>query len=206
MPKRSSRVVSCTEARSVEKAKEVLSGGEFVVAPTDTIYGILADATNPSAVKSLYKLRRPSGKPFLVLVPNLFWVQKLGLKIDRKVAKVLSGYTVSLVLLKRSRLFHWLGTDTVAVRYPRRGFIHMLLKRFCRPVVAPSANPEGKPPAEDIERAYRYFGERVSLYIDCGKLTGKPSPIVLLSDRGVRVLRSGVHSTYSLNRILSRKP
>ncbi|RLJ71250.1 L-threonylcarbamoyladenylate synthase [Hydrogenivirga caldilitoris] len=196
------RRVSSKSPEAVRLASEVLSEGEFVVAPTDTIYGILADALNYEAVQRLKRLRRPSGRPFLVLVPDVFWVRKLGLEADRRTMKLLAVPGLTLVLKKRKNLYHWLGGQTVAVRCPRRGFIVDLLRDFGRPVVAPSANLEGKPPASTIEEAIKYFGDSVSLYVDGCKIEGKPSTILKLTGGDIKVIRSGRLSSSCLKRLL----
>jgi len=198
------RRVSSRSLEAVRLTSEVLSKGGFAVAPTDTIYGILADALNYEAVQKLRKLRRPSRRPFLVLVPDIFWVRKLGLECDRKCLKLLPVPYLTIVLKKKTKLYHWLGVETVAVRLPCRGFVRRLLEDFGKPVVAPSANMEGSAPAESIERAVLYFGERVSLYVDGGRIEGKPSTIVRLDAGKVEVLREGRLSFSVLKRILRR--
>lgn len=196
--------VSSRSPEAVRLAYEALSKGEFVVAPTDTIYGILADALNYEAVQKLKRLRRPSGRPFLVLVPDVFWVRKLGLDVGRRATKLLAVPSLTLILKKKKNLYHWLGSQTVAVRCPKKGFIMNLLKDFGRPIVAPSANLEGEPPARTIEEAIDYFGDSVSLYVDGGKIEGKPSTILELTDGDIKVIRRGKLSSSSLKRLLRR--
>lgn len=202
MQRRSSKVVSEKDPSSVRLTSEVLLKGGFVVAPTDTIYGILAEALNYEAVSRLQKLRRPSGRPFLVLVPNIFWVKKLGLVVEREHLKLLSVPGLTLVLRKRGGLHHWLGRETIAVRLPRKGFVLRLLKKLGRPLVAPSANLEGEPPARSIEEALEYFGDEVSLYVDGGGIERRPSTVVSLEGEGIEILRSGILSPDSLKRVL----
>jgi L-threonylcarbamoyladenylate synthase len=207
MQRKSLKVVSESSPSSLPLAVSALLRNEPVVAPTDTIYGILALATSFSAVEKLRKIRRPSGKPFIVLCPDLPWVRKLGLTLTRSEERaLLKGVTV--VLRKKGGLYYFLGTSTVAVRIPSGGFIGRLLKRLGRPVVAPSANPEGEPPAEDVDRAVNYFGDRVELYVDGGVRSGGPSPILKLFGK-VEIIRRGRLSYRSLTRfteMLSQQP
>ena len=202
MRRKSSRVVSENDPSSARLASEVLSKGGFVVVPTDTIYGILADALNYGAVSRLQKLRRPSRRLFLVLVPDVSWVKKLGLVVREEHLKLLSVPGLTLVLRKGSDLYYWLGRETVAVRVPRKGFIFRLLKELGRPVVAPSANLEGEPPAKNVREAVEYFSDTVSLYVDGGNIEGRPSTVVSFEEDRIKVLRSGVLSSNSLNRLL----
>ena len=185
---------------SLEEALSCLKEGKPVVVPTDTIYGIVADATNYRAVQLLKRIRRPSGRPFVVLIPDPSWAGKLGLVVDKRVLRLLSIPGLTLVLEKRGGLFWWLGRESIAVRYPRRGFIYQLLKKFARPLVAPSANPEGKPPARSIREAIKYFGEKVEVYVDGGFIENSPSSIVKPSEH--RIIRRGRLSYESINRIM----
>ena len=206
MRSRGSEVVSERDPRSVLRASEVIRAGGIVVAPTDTIYGILADATNYGAVKRLRSVRRPSGRPFLLIVPDVSWVGKIGLTLGREHLRLLSVPGVTVVLKRRVRLYHWLGRETVAVRIPRRGFVLRLVRHLGRPVVAPSANPEGKPPARTVEEAMEYFRDEVSLYVDGGRVEGRPSAVVRLEEGGFEILRTGVFSPDSLKRLRPRPP
>ncbi len=204
MRRKDSRVVSERDPSSPGLAAKILLEGGFVVAPTDTIYGILADALNYEAVVRLKQLRRPSGKPFLVLVPDLHWVRKLGLKANEIELRLLTTPGLTAVLRKEGRLYHWLGRETVAVRLPRKGFVLKLLRTLGRPVVAPSANPEGKAPARNPKEAVEYFGDSVSLYVDGGTVEGRPSTLVKLEGEKLRVLRRGLLNTPGLKKVLGR--
>ncbi|MDQ7037931.1 MAG: L-threonylcarbamoyladenylate synthase, partial [Aquificota bacterium] len=200
-----SRAVSEKDPRAPRTASEVLSAGEFVVAPTDTIYWILADATNFTAVRRLYELRRPSRRPFIVLLPDLSWTGKMGLEVDPLSGRLLLKPFITVVLRKRGGLFHWLGRESLAVRIPRRGFVRRVLELLGRPVVAPSANREGKPPARSVEEAVRYFGDEVSLYVDGGVISGRPSALIGMED-SPKVLRRGPYTEESLKGLLRPPP
>ncbi len=202
MQRKGSRVVSEGDPRSVPLAVESLLRGEFVVAPTDTIYGILADALNYSAVRKLREVRRPSGRPFLVLIPDLSWVGKIGLSACNLERDLILAGGITVVLRKRGRLFHWLGVESTAVRIPKKGFIYRVIRRIGRPLVAPSANLEGKRPARSVGEAMEYFGEHVSLYVDGGKIEGGPSALVRLEGGNLEILRRGSFSGEAIERIL----
>ena len=204
MQRLSSRVVDEGDPSALRLASDIIHKKGFIVAPTDTIYGILADALSYRAVRRLKKIRRPSGRPFLVLLPDSSWVGKLGLVTPRGTLRLLSVRGLTVVMEKRVGLYHWLGSKTIAVRVPGGGFIFRLLRKVGRPLVAPSANPEGKPPARSIEEAVRYFGDKVSLYVDGGRIEGRPSTVVRLGEGGLEIIRRGSLNVESLNRILGR--
>ncbi len=187
----------------IEKAVEELKKGNLIVSPTDTIYGILTDATNKEAVKKLYKLRRPSGRPFIVLLPDENWIKEMCLEIPERAKPLLKLEGLTLVLPKKCSKYDYINKDSLAIRIPRRGIIKEILKKLNRPVVAPSANPEGKKPAESVEEAKRYFGDKVSLYIDGGIIKGKPSTVVSFVNN-VKILREGKVKKEEIEQIIGK--
>ncbi len=188
-------------SKDLKRCIECLKQDKLIVVPTDTIYGILADALSYGAYKNLRSVRRPSGKPFVVLIPDISWVGKLGLKIDKSDLKLLFVKGITVVLPKRAKIYFWIGTKTVAVRIPREGFVRELLNLYKRPLLAPSANPEGKPPAKNVAQAKAYFGDKVCTYVEGDPVLKKPSALVdLSSDK--RILRKGPYSSWSIRRLI----
>ncbi len=185
------RVVKVQDTRALWEAKEVLESGKLVVSPTDTIYGILADATQEKAVNYLRRIRRHTKKPFILLIPSLLWLRKLALLTDSLALRLISLERTTLVIKRKTRipLYLTLGRDSLAVRLPKKGFIRDLLIIMDKPLVAPSVNPEGKRPAKSIGEAIAYFGDSIDLYIDAGKIEGNPSTIIALERGHLRVLR-----------------
>jgi L-threonylcarbamoyladenylate synthase len=185
------QVVSTKE---IDKVVQVLKEGGIVCAPTDTIYGLLADAGNRKAVEKLYELRRPSGRPFIVLIPDVEDALNFDIRMPRLgFALLSSGLTV--ILQKRTTIPTYLTRwrKSLALRVPIQGtFITKLMKEFGGPLVAPSANPEGMPPARDVKEAMNYFGDKVDLYVRGARLEGKPSTIVkFITDKTIKIVREG---------------
>lgn len=180
--------------KDIDKVVQVLREGGIVCAPTDTIYGLLADASNRKAVERLYEFRRPSGRPFIVLIPKVEDALNFDIRMPRLGFALLSaGLTV--IFQKRTTIPTYLTRwrKSLALRVPSRGtFITKLMKKFGGPLVAPSANPEGLPPARDIKEAMDYFGDKVDLYVRGARLEGKPSTIVkFISDKTIKIIREG---------------
>ncbi len=179
----------------VRKIVSILKRGGLCVLPTETIYGIVADATNNRAVCRLYKIRRPSGRPFILLLPNHLWLDKLHLIYNKSIINVIyriEGLTLVLEKKDAVPLFLTKGRKDIAIRIPKKGLIKRILLELGKPVVAPSANPEGRKPAHTIEEAIKYFGDKVDLYVDGGTLKGKPSTIIKINGKKVKLLREGV--------------
>ncbi|MFN3598623.1 MAG: L-threonylcarbamoyladenylate synthase [Aquificaceae bacterium] len=180
---------------SIKKAAKVLKDGGIVCFPTDTIYGLLALASNKEAVERLYSIRRPSGRPFLLLLPSPLWVESLELMAKEEHMLLMKLFNATFVFYKKNSIPLHLtrGRKSLAVRVPPpTSEVYELLETLGEPVVAPSANPEGKNPATTIKEAIEYFGDKIDLYMDGGKRQGKPSTIVrVIPPHGLRLLREG---------------
>jgi L-threonylcarbamoyladenylate synthase len=178
----------------LRKAVRVLKEGGIVFCPTDTIYGLVADATNAEAVERLYSIRRPSGRPFIMLIPDLGILEYLDLYADRKYWDLLYTH-VTVIFYKKTSfpLYLTRGKKSIAIRLPKEdSFVMELMQELETPLVAPSANPEGKDPAVDISMAQEYFGNNIDLYVDAGYIKGAPSTIVrLIGKKSLRLVREG---------------
>jgi len=175
---------------------EQIKDGAIAVIPTDTIYGIVGSALNSKTVEKIYKLRkRNSSKPMILLVESEKQILELGVKLSAGQIELLSKIwpnPISVVIDAPSQKFNYLhrGKQSLAFRVPDNGWLLELLK-ITGPIVAPSANFEGKDPARDIEEAREYFNDAVEFYIDAGELKSKASTVVKLEGSKLVVLRKG---------------
>ncbi len=173
-----------------------LKKGFPVVLPTDTLYGICADALNYRAVERIFELKhRTPTKPLIVLVADLGWLKEFFFlkEVSKKAIEFLKMEPPVSVLLKVEG-FEWISRKSgkIAFRLVKGGFIRDFLLAYGRPIVAPSANWEGFPPARDPFQALLYFGNRVAVYYNGGTLKGEPSALVDVDDKGnVKILRTG---------------
>lgn len=176
---------------------KLLKQGEAGIIPTDTIYGIVGLALNPETVENIYSLRKRSlDKPFIILISSLLDLKKFGIfltKAQTDFLKKIWPNPVSVVLSCPGEGFSYLhrGRKSLAFRIPKNEMLLNLLKEV-GPLVAPSANFEKEKPAEIINDAKKYFGDKVSFYLDGGKLKSKPSTVIQLYEDGkYLVLREG---------------
>ena len=176
---------------------QLLKNGKIGVMPTDTIYGIVGSALNPTVVENIYRLRRrTSDKPLIVLISSLNDLNHFNILLTEEQRKFLEKNwpnPLSIILSCPDKNFFYLhrGKKSLAFRMPKDKILLETLKRV-GPLVAPSANFEKEKPAETIDEARKYFGGKVSFYVDAGKLKSKPSSIVQLYEDGTRiVLRKG---------------
>lgn len=179
---------------SIKKAAKLLKEGGIVCFPTDTIYGILALSSNKHAIERLYAIRRPSGRPFILLIPDIRWVERLGLLANKKHLLLMTLFNATFIFYKKNSLplFLTRGRKSLAVRVPPVSKVRDLLEILQEPVVAPSANPEGEKPATTVKEAMEYFGDKIDLYVDGGTISNKPSTIVrVIYPHGFRLVREG---------------
>lgn len=171
--------------------------GKVAVVPTDTIYGIVASAFDKNAVERVYKLRaRDKKKPCIILIRSEKDLKKFSISLNQDQKKFLKKVwpgKVSVVFPCKNKSLSYLhrGKKTLAFRAPKP----LWLRRFLRlsgPVIAPSANPQAKPPAKNIKEARRYFGSAVDIFVSGGgSRLGKPSSVVAIKNGEVVVLRRG---------------
>jgi L-threonylcarbamoyladenylate synthase len=177
-----------------------LGRGDVGILPTDTLYGIVGSALRPRTVKRIYKLRRRNpAKPMIILIGDVRDLARFGVRPDKATLKILKRVwpgKVSVVLPLKTpagrRKFAYLhrGTNTLAFRFPEPAWLRALV-RETGPLVAPSANFEGRPPARTVKEAKNYFGDNVRFYIDAGSLRSKPSTLIKIANGHVELLRKG---------------
>lgn len=174
--------------------KPILSGKIGVIA-TDTIYGLVGSALDPSVVERIYELKkRDVAKPLIVLIGKIDDLKTFHIKIDVQTDKILKKYwpgPVSIILPCSDDRFKYLHRDTttIAFRLPKKESLLKILAQV-GPLVAPSANPEGQPPAKTIAEAKKYFQNKVDFYFDEGKNTHQASKLIKIANGKEEVVRS----------------
>ncbi|MFT4306626.1 MAG: L-threonylcarbamoyladenylate synthase [Microbacterium sp.] len=198
----------------MRQARGAIGRGELIVMPTDTVYGIAADAFSPAAVARLLAAKgRGRQSPPPVLVAGLATVRALVSDIPEPIERLVGAHWpggLTVVLPAQPSLSWDLGDTggTVAVRMPAHRLALELLEET-GPLAVSSANLTGKPPAVAAYAAQRMLGDAVSVYLDDGPSSmGVPSTIVDgtgLAHGGtgmVRVLREGVIDRAALRAVL----
>lgn len=164
---------------------EVLANGGIAVVRTDTIYGLIARASKKRAVEKVYEVKhRDPSKQCILLIPGSGTVREH----SQTIAKYSSlDQPPTSVIVPAKDEHEWLlrGGDTLAYRVVRDEFLKKVVQAV-GPVIAPSANPEGLPPARTVEEAKAYFGDEVDIYIDGGEVPENtpPSRIIQVNPTG----------------------
>jgi L-threonylcarbamoyladenylate synthase len=182
----------------IAEAAAALRAGGLVILPTETVYGLAADAANPRAVAAVYEAKgRPSFNPLIAHVADLEAARRIA-RFDARAERLAKAFwpgPLTLVLpvadpqavcdLARA------GLDTVAVRAPAHPLAHALLEACGGPVVAPSANRSGRPSPTTFADAIEETGQAAAAALDGGPCTvGLESTVVALLDEA-RLLRPG---------------
>ena len=193
---------------AIEAASLAVRRGELVVVPTDTVYGLGADAFDPAAVRRLLKAKgRGPEMPPPVLVSAATTLDALAVGIPGYARALVDQFwpgPLTLVCTQQSSLQWDLGDTrgTVAVRMPDHEVVLEILERT-GPLAVSSANLTGRPPAADADAAEEMLGDDVSVIIDCGPAQRDlPSTIVDVTGTQGRVLRTGALSLADLNAVL----
>lgn len=171
-----------------------LSDGQVGVIPTDTVYGLVAVAAQPEAVKRLYGLKQREHKPGTIIAADIEQLVKLGMK-ERYLRAVANFWPnpISIVIpfSEPSTAYLRQGLLTIAVRLPKEPAVTELLRQT-GPLLTTSANQPGQPPAGTVEAAMEYFNDSVDFYVDGGDLSQRqPSTIIRMVDDAIEVLREG---------------
>ena len=180
---------------SDENLISILKKGGVAVTPTDTIYGIVGQAQNVATVHRIYNLKkRDPEKPCIILIGDTSALLEFSITLSKEQEKKLLEFwpgPVSIIFDCEDESFSYLhrGTKTLAFRLPALIDLQNLITKTGS-LIAPSANPEGLPPATNTEEARKYFGDSVDLYLDGGKIMSKPSKVIKLhKDGSVNILR-----------------
>jgi L-threonylcarbamoyladenylate synthase len=201
-PHRRTRVVTLNPERpdpsGIREAARCLARGGLVVFPTETVYGLGADATNGQAVARVFAAKgRPSDNPLIVHVASPSEVPSLVREVDPRARALMEAFwpgPLSLVFPRTSRIAPEVscGLDTVAVRMPRHAVALELIRQAGTPVAAPSANTSGRPSPTRAEDALADLAGLVDYVLDAGPCPlGVESTVLDLTGSIPVVLRPG---------------
>lgn len=197
-----SNILKITEKNSDEVLRltvAVLQNGGLVIFPSDTVYGLLVDATNEEAVRKLIFFKnRPIGKAISVFVENLEQLKNTVYISSEEILNRLLPGPFTVVLPSKHAVSSLLESEKgmLGVRIPRYSLVNDLVRMFGKPITATSANLAGKSPHYSIESLLNQLPESkknlINLVVDAGKLPrNKPSTVVSLTTSEVKVIRQG---------------
>jgi L-threonylcarbamoyladenylate synthase len=194
------------EHSSIEKAVEILKRGDTVAFPTETVYGLGADALNPYAVAKIFEIKkRPKFDPLIVHIGDREWISKIGEYVPPEAQKLIDRFwpgPLTLILKKKDAIpgIVTAGLSTVAVRMPSHPVALQLIRSFGNPIAAPSANPFGYMSPTNAQHVAKMLGEGVPLILDGGSSNyGIESTIVSFHEGKTYLHRHGAISFEDLS-------
>jgi L-threonylcarbamoyladenylate synthase len=197
-PPHSTRVLPFDDA-AIEEAARLITAGECVGMPTETVYGLAADATNAAAVARIYAAKgRPTFNPLIVHVPDLAAAKAIGVFNAQARALAEAHWPGPLTLVVPSLAdapiasIVTAGLDTIAIRVPAHPAMQALLAAVGKPLAAPSANTSGRISPTRASHVLDSLGGEIPLIIDAGPTQrGIESTIIAATDELLRLLRRG---------------
>lgn len=193
---------------NLEIAAKCIQDGKLVAFPTETVYGLGANALNPLAVAKIFELKeRPSFDPLIIHIANLQQLEKLVLTQDERVYKLAEEFwpgPLTMVLPKSSIVPDIItsGLSTVGIRMPRNEIALELIRKSNCPIAAPSANKFGRISPTTAAHVRKQL-PNVDYILEGGKTTvGIESTIIKLTHYGFQILRNGVITQEELEAII----
>ena len=202
------RVLRATEAE-LESALRSLRAGELVAFPTETVYGLGADASNPAAVRRIFEVKgRPAHHPVIVHLSGIEQLHDWSREVPQAALRLAERFwpgPLTLVLPRAADLSDVVtgGQDTVALRVPSHPMAQQLLAAFQGGIAAPSANRYGRLSPTRAEHVREELGAAVSVVLDGGECQiGLESTIVAFQGRQARLLRPGAITAAQIRQIV----
>ena len=196
--------------KAIKAAADAILRGELVVFPTETVYGIGANAFDARACRQIYKAKgRAMDNPLIVHVPDAAHAERLGVfsrKQEDVLEKIWPG-PLTVIVKGRGELPKVVtaGMDSVAIRSPRGKVIREIMEEAGVPIAAPSANISSRPSSTKGTHAINYFNGKVSVIIDCG-MSDYGIESTILDLRSFRIMRPGAFTLEEIEAAFGRKP
>lgn len=187
-----------TQESELNEAAKIIKNGGLVVMPTETVYGLAADALNASAIKKIFKVKgRPADNPLIVHISHIDELAPLVSKIPTE-AKILADKfwpgPLTMILPKSEKVPYEVtaGLDTVAIRMPSLHITKKFIEKCETPLAAPSANLSGKPSPTSCAHVIADLKGKVKAIIDGGNCEyGVESTVITLATTTPKLLRPG---------------
>src|SRR5512137_2073977 len=193
----------------IDRAVAALRDGEVIAFPTETVYGLGADAQNPDAVRKVFELKgRPATHPLIVHIEHPRALERWALAVPPAAVALAEKFwpgPLTLVLRRAPAVDLAItgGQDTVAIRVPGHPVAQQLLRAFGSGIAAPSANRYGRISPTPAEHVRDEFGDDLKIVLDGGDCKiGLESTIVSCLDAVPRVLRPGTITTSQLRSVV----
>lgn len=180
-----------------ERIISELKKGNLVIMPTDTVYGIVADATKEETIKKVFEAKERSfNKPLLVLVSDKKMLEKVVSEISPKTEEIISKYwpgPLTILFPKKEKVSDILTASSpyIAVRMPNDERLLNIIRKVNRPLISTSANITSKETITEVSQIEDKMQEKISYILDGGVVKNEASTIIKIENDKIEILRSG---------------
>ncbi|HJZ69931.1 MAG TPA: L-threonylcarbamoyladenylate synthase [Blastocatellia bacterium] len=188
----------CPQHKAIERAAAIIQTGGLVAFPTETVYGLGADAMNETAVRRIFEAKgRPPDNPLIVHIASRGMLDLVANDISEKAERLVKKFwpgPLTLVLSRNSQIAPSVsaGLRTVAVRMPKNEIALGLIRASATPIAAPSANASGRPSPTSASHVLDDLGGRIDMILDGGTTNiGIESTVLDVSSDAPAILRPG---------------
>lgn len=176
---------------------KTLKDGRLVIMPTDTIYGIIGDATNEDVINKVYEVKeRPHDKPLLILVSNLSMLHELVTEIPKETEKIIKKFwpgPLTILFKKSYKVSDTLTANSslVAIRMPNDKRLLNIMNHLNRPLISTSANISSHDAITNPNQLEEKMKEKIDLIVDEGTVNNEASTLITIVNGKIEILREG---------------
>lgn len=197
---------------NINLAITLLKRGKVVGVPTETVYGLAGDASNPDAIKKIFKAKgRPSDNPLIVHISNMKMLEKLVSYVSDDAKKLSDAFwpgPLTIIMPKSKFVCDEVcaGLDSVGIRMPANKIALEIIEKSNIPFAAPSANLSGKPSPTTAQDVYDDMNGKIPLIIDGGDCeAGVESTVISILEKTPIILRPGVITKEDIEKVLNKE-
>ncbi len=181
---------------NIDKLLTVLNNGEIALLPSDTVYGLFADATNCESIKKIDEAKK-SNKPHLIVVSSLEMLKEYTSEISDLQKKIIDKYwpnTLTILFKKNDKIDDNLtkGSEYIGIRMPNNEFLLDLLNKFNKPLISSSANITNEKVITSVDLLDEELKSHISYIYDAGKLNDIASTLIKVENNKITILRNGL--------------
>lgn len=196
----------------VKETVEVIKMGGIVIAPTDTVYGIIVDALNEKAVEKIYEIKkRKKSNPCSILVSNKDMLKQVVKKVSLEEEKIIDKFfpgAITLIFEKNEQIPDIVtsGLDTVGIRMPNDKFLLNVIELFGSPIVATSLNLAGEESKTNLDNISDEILNNVDYVVDNGNTKiGVASTVAKIDGKEIEILREGTITKNMMQEVLEEE-
>ena len=181
----------------IERLVDLINNGNIAVVPTDTVYGIIGDATNIDVIHKVYEVKkRDYSKPLILMVSSIDMLEKYVLEVNNIEKKLIDRYwpgKLTILFKKNNNVDDLItsGSELVGIRYPDNKELNELMDKLNKPLISTSCNISSKEVITSIDMLEEDISKHVSYVYDGGILSDTSSTIIRVNDGKIEILRDG---------------